>query len=236
MATSKATFDNFPDSAAQSHFRDWAELLIGFTAIMTVLWLPTHDQLIFGPIALLAPLGMVLTSRPSWEELGLGLRNFIRSAWILPATVGLTVASVLVARRLGTFHPLYAPDFAHVGGYVAWTVYQQFLLQVYFMPRLTRVLGSESAIAAAAVLFAAAHLPNLSLVLATLIWGAASCLLFRRYQSLYVVGLAQGLLGLCFAVCVPDAMHHHMRVGLGYLRYHPGGAGHYSTYRGNPGH
>ena len=27
------------------------------------------------------------------------------------------------------------------------------------------------------------------------------------------------LLGLCFAACVPDAINHHLRVGLGYLRY-----------------
>jgi hypothetical protein len=51
-------------------------------------------------------------------------------------------------------------------------------------------------------------------------WGAFSCALFRRYHNLYVLGLAQGLLGLCFAVCVPDSLHHHLRVGLGYLRYH----------------
>jgi len=50
--------------------------------------------------------------------------------------------------------------------------------------------------------------------------GAISCALFRRYHNLYAVGLAQGLLGLCFAICVPDALHHHLRVGLGYLRYH----------------
>ena len=48
----------------------------------------------------------------------------------------------------------------------------------------------------------------------------ASCWLFRRYRNLYMLGLAQGLLGLCFAICVPDAMHHHMRVGLGYFHYH----------------
>jgi hypothetical protein len=53
----------------------------------------------------------------------------------------------------------------------------------------------------------------------TLVWGAISCLLFRRYHNLYALGLAQGLLGLCFAICVPDALHHHLRVGLGYLRY-----------------
>jgi hypothetical protein len=70
------------------------------------------------------------------------------------------------------------------------------------------------------VLFAAEHLPNLPLAAATLVWGAVSCALFRRYRNLYALGLAQGLLGLCFAICVPDALHHHLRVGLGYLRYH----------------
>jgi membrane protease YdiL (CAAX protease family) len=146
----------------------------------------------------------------------------LRSFWILPAAVVLVLLSVQVAQKIGTYHALYTPDFAHVGGYVLWTVYQQFLLQDYFMPRLTRLLTSDRAIAVAAILFSVAHLPNLSLALVTLVWGAVSCWLFRRYRSLYVVGLAQGILGLCFAVCVPDMWHHHMRVGLGYWRYHVG--------------
>jgi len=127
---------------------------------------------------------------------------------------------MLVAKRIGTLHPLYTADFKHVAGYVLWTLHQQFLLNDLFMPRLTRLLPSESAaIGLAAVLFATAHLPNLPLTAATLIWGAISCALFRRYRNLYALGLAQGLLGLCFAICVPDALHHHLRVGLGYLRY-----------------
>ncbi len=89
------------------------------------------------------------------------------------------------------------------------------------MPRLSRVLTSDAAVAAAALLFAVAHLPNLSLTLATLVWGAVSCALFRRYRNLYMLGLSQGLLGLGFAVCVPDALHHHLRVGLGYFHYRP---------------
>jgi membrane protease YdiL (CAAX protease family) len=100
-----------------------------------------------------------------------------------------------------------------------WTVYQQFLLQDYFMPRLTRFLSSNVAIAVTAVLFSVAHLPNIVLTAATLLWGAVSCTLFRRYHNLYALGLAQGLLGLCIAVCVPDVLHHHLRVGLGYFHY-----------------
>ncbi len=206
---------------ASGSARSLAELICGFAGIIAVLWLPTHDQLIFGPIALLVPLALVLWRRPGLNDLGLGWRGFLPSLWILPASVVLSFIGIELAKEAGTFHSLYAADFAHIGGYVVWTIYQQFLLQDYFLPRLTNVLSCNMAIAVAAVLFAVAHLPNLPLVFATLLWGAASCALFRRYRNLYFLGLTQGLLGLCFAVCIPDAWHHHMRVGLGYLQYHP---------------
>ena len=48
-----------------------------------------------------------------------------------------------------------------------------------------------------------------------------ACPFFLRYRNLYALGLAHGILGLCVAITVPDALHHHMRVGLGYLRYRP---------------
>jgi hypothetical protein len=162
-----------------------------------------------------------LNIHPGADELGLGLPGLIPSLWILPAACALTVASVLVAKKIGTLHPLYKGDFKHIAGYVLWTCYQQFLLQDYFMPRLLRFLPSEaSAVTLAGALFALAHLPNLALTAATLVWGIVSCGLFRRYRNVYALGLAQGLLGLAFAICVPDALHHHLRVGLGYLRYH----------------
>jgi hypothetical protein len=187
---------------------------------MLVLWLPTREQLIVGPAVLLTPLALTLWRGASTETLGLGLRSALRSLWILPATLALMAASIYVARSFGTYHPLYQADFRHIGGYVLWTLYQQFLLQDYFMPRLSRALFSNAALLATAVLFAAAHLPNLWLTAATLVWGVVSCALFRRYRSLHVLGIAQGMLGLCFAVCIPDAIHHHLRVGLGYLHYH----------------
>lgn len=206
----------------RASYRDLAELSLGFAGILAILWLPTHQQLIFGPIALLAPLALVLFRRPTLNQLGLGLRGLFASLWILPASIALTVVSILAAQRVGTFHPLYNADFAHVYGYMLWTVYQQFLVQDYFMPRLSRLLSNDAAIATAATLFAVAHLPNIPLTLATLVWGAVSCLLFRRYRNLYMIGLAQGILGLCFAVCIPDAFIHHMRVGLGFWHYQLG--------------
>jgi membrane protease YdiL (CAAX protease family) len=201
--------------------RDLIELILGYGLIVFILWIPEFPQRILSPVALVVTLAIVLARRSSLDDLGLSRRGLVSSLWILPAAVVLTIASVLVAKQLGTLHALYQNDFKHAAGYVLWTLYQQFLLNDLFMPRLTRLLASENAaVGISAVLFAAAHLPNLPLTAATLVWGAISCGLFRRYHNLYALGLAQGLLGLCFAICVPDALHHHLRVGLGYLRYH----------------
>jgi membrane protease YdiL (CAAX protease family) len=205
--------------------RDLLELVLGYGLILFVLWLPEFPQRILTPVALLVTLAIVLARRPSLDgrlnDLGLSRRGLAPSFWILPAAIVVACASLLVAKRIGTLHPLYKGDFKHIAGYILWTLYQQFLMNDLFMPRLTRLLSSEgAAVGLAAVLFAAAHLPNLPLAAATLVWGAISCALFQRYRNLYALGLAQGLLGLCFAVCVPDALHHHLRVGLGYLRYH----------------
>jgi Type II CAAX prenyl endopeptidase Rce1-like len=200
--------------------RDLIELILGYGLIVFILWIPEFPQRILSPVALIVTLAIVLIRRPSLDDLGLSRRGLVRSLWILPAAVVLAIVSILMAKQLGTLHALYKGDFKHVAGYVLWTLYQQFLLNDYFMPRLGRLLSSENAaVGMAAVLFAAAHLPNLPLTAATLVWGAISCALFRRYRNLYALGLAQGLLGLCFAICVPDALHHHLRVGLGYLRY-----------------
>lgn len=203
-----------------SRIRDLLELILGYGVIIVVIWMPEHLQRIASPLVLAITLLVVLSRRKTADELGVGRRGFTESIWILPAALALAALSFFVAAKIGTLHPLYKADFTHISGYVVWTIYQQFLLQDYFMDRLLRLLPNEAAaVILAGTLFALAHLPNLTLTAATLVWGIASCALFRRYRNLWALGLAQGLLGLCFAICVPDALHHHLRVGLGYLRY-----------------
>ena len=203
-----------------SRNRNLLELSLGYGMIVAIIWTPEHLQRILSPIALGLTLLLVLSRRSGRDDLGLGWRGFVASLWILPAALAVAALSLFVAAKLGTLHPLYKGDFSHIGGYVLWTIYQQFLLQDFVMDRLLRLLRAENAaVVVAGLMFAAAHLPNLTLTAATLVWGIVSCALFRRYRDLWALGLAQGLLGLSFAVCVPDALHHHLRVGLGYLRY-----------------
>jgi membrane protease YdiL (CAAX protease family) len=204
-----------------SRTRDLLELVLGYGLIIGIIWSPEPAQAILSPIALIVTLAVVLIRRPSRDDLGFGTRGLVSSFWILPAAMALSLLSIFVAAKIGTLHPLYKPDAGHLIGYVLWTIYQQFLLQDYFMDRLLRLGASASvAVVLAGVMFAAAHMPNLVLAAATLVWGMFSCWFFRRYRNIWMLGLAQGLLGLCFAVCVPDSLHHHLRVGLGYLRYH----------------
>ncbi len=201
--------------------RDLVELILGYGLIVGIIWTPENLQRFLSPLALVLTLAVVLARGKSRDELGVGRRGLVDSLWIFPAAIALSAASLFIAAKLGTLHPLYKGDFKHVAGYVTWTIYQQFLLQDYFMDRLLRLVSNKSAaVTLAGTLFAAAHLPNLVLTVATLVWGIASCALFRRYGNLWALGLAQGVLGLCFAVCVPDVLHHHLRVGLGYVRYH----------------
>jgi membrane protease YdiL (CAAX protease family) len=200
--------------------RDLIELVAGYGIIVAIIWTPEYPQRILSPIALLLTLGVVLAERRSRDELGVGWRDFVPSLWILAAAFALAAASIFVAAKIGTLHPLYKGDFTHISGYVLWTIYQQFLLQDYFMDRLLRLTSTATAaVIIAGLLFAVAHLPNATLTVATLVWGIVSCALFRLHRNIWALGLAQGLLGLCFAICIPDTLHHHLRVGLGYLRY-----------------
>ena len=212
--------------------RDLVELILGYGLIVGIIWTPDPLQRILSPLALVVTFLVVIVGRralprrdptprdPPQKPLGFGWSGLVPSLWILPAALALAAVSMFVAAKIGTLHSLYKGDLRHVTGYILWTTYQQFLLQDYFMPRALRLLSSESAgIAVTALLFSLAHLPNLALTAVTLVWGAVSCILFRRYRNLYALGVAQGVLGLCFAVCVPDALSHHLRVGLGYLRY-----------------
>jgi membrane protease YdiL (CAAX protease family) len=80
-------------------------------------------------------------------------------------------------------------------------------------------LGGSTAVWVAATLFAAAHLPNPVLTTATLIGSLLFCEMFRRYRSLYPLAIVHAVLGLSLALTVPDSILHHMRVGIGYLRY-----------------
>jgi hypothetical protein len=164
-------------------------------------------------------------SRPEgWTGLGLGRKGLLPSLWIVGAALLLSAGALFIAGRTHTLHRLHGPTplFRHGWAYIVWSIMQQFLLQSYFLLRLLRLLpGKAAPILVATGIFALAHLPNPILTPITFVWGLIACILFLRYRNIYTLGLAHGIMGLCVAVTIPSTLHHNMRVGLGYLRYHP---------------
>lgn len=215
--------DLVPSSDASSA-RNLRELAVAYALILATLWTSGLTQRLLMLVAVGWVAVTTLWQRPGGEPDGLRPAGLRRSWWIVVVAAGAAAVAVAISSRLGTLHlPLgFARNPGRMWGYLIWSFAQQFLLQDYFFLRLRRVIPNPSvAVAAAAVLFALAHLPNPVLTVATLFWGAAACMLFLRYRDLYSLGLAHAILGLCLAFTVPDALHHQMRVGLGYLTYHP---------------
>jgi hypothetical protein len=202
---------------------DLSELGIAYALILAAIWTLNPWQRVFYWAAVVWIVVTTCIHRPTWRTLGLGLPGLVRSLWVIAAAGLMAASAAYTADRMHILHRLHGPPLlTHFWGYLIWAVMQQFLLQSYFLLRLTRLLpGKVAPILAAAGLFSLAHLPNPVLTPVTMLWGAIACLLFLRYRNIFTLGLAHGILGICVAVIVPDSILHHMRVGIGYYRYHP---------------
>jgi hypothetical protein len=221
-AAALAVKDQFPT-------RDLVEFAVGYVLVMAAIWTLNPWQRIFYWLAVAWIVATTLIHRPTWKGLGLGVAGVARSLWIVGVAGTLAGLALYTAYWMHTLHPLHGPTplISHVWGYLVWAVMQQFLLQIYFLLRLRRLLpGEVLPVLAAAGLFSIAHLPNPVLAPITLVWGIVACVLFLRYRNIYALGIAHGILGICVAVIVPDSVQHHMRVGIGYYRYHPRGYRH----------
>jgi len=197
------------------------ELIVGYVLLEAALWSEGEWRWVWAAAVVLWMVGVTGYRHPSLRELGLGLRGFVRSLWAVGVAAAGGVAMLFAGYLAGTLHPylLHRTLLAAALGYPVWTLQQQFMLQSFFFLRLEQCLGSRKAVWAAAGLFALAHVPNPVLVPATLAAGLAFCELFRRYRNIYTLAIAQAILGMCLAAAVPDALHHHMHVGIGYLTW-----------------
>ena len=208
---------------SESKTRGAAELAISYVLILLAEWLPNPavQRFLFW-FTLAWVLVTTILARPNARTLGLRPSN-ARSVWIVPAIIVLGALSIWMASQLHILHDFSMGTLmGRVRGYLVWSLLQQFMLQDYFLIRLLRLMpGKAAALATAAILFASVHIPNPVLMLGTLLWGIAACVMFLRYRDLYSLGVAHCLLGICIAVTVPAHIHHGMRVGLGYLQYRP---------------
>ncbi len=202
---------------------DLCELSIGYTLILAVIWTPRPLQRWLYWAALAWFVLSIVFSFPGWKALGCSVSGFWRSSWVVGVALVLAAGAIELATSLHTLHrPSGIVQWVLAfGGYTVWSLAQQFLLQGYFLTRLLRVLPRATlAPIVAAVIFAAAHLPNPILTVLTLVWGLAACLIFLKARNLWTLAMAHAIFGISLAITIPATTLHNMRVGLGYLRYH----------------
>ena len=200
----------------------WLQLIVVYVFMECALWssqLASRNKWVL--ITAITVLVFVLVDRPSLNRLGLGLPTRFGASMVLAVSSATAIFLGLVVRWAGgqiPANPMW-PSLHLTLQYVAWALIQEFMLQSFFFTRCEELFGSSAAVWVAATLFASAHLPSPILTTFTLVGGLFFCEMFRRYRSIYPIGIVHGMLGLTIALTMPDSLLHHMRVGIGYLRY-----------------
>ncbi|HJX00138.1 MAG TPA: CPBP family intramembrane glutamic endopeptidase [Terriglobales bacterium] len=205
-----------------SDFIAWVEIFTTWSLIEATIWSVGRIQVRLFWMSAFFIVATTIAHRPKLNEIGLGIRGLRASLWIIPASLVLSSAALLLAWAAGTLHPLFGmiDKAVHSTGYSVWAIFQQFILQSYFFLRLEKLISSRAAVVLSAGLFCVIHVPNPVLVTVCLIAGWCACEIFRRNRNIYALGVAHAILGLTIAVTVPDDIQRHMRVGIGYYRYH----------------
>lgn len=200
--------------------RDLLEIAPVFALILIAVWTSQGRLNTFASISAAAcVVAFAVVGRWSARELGL-TQPFKGAPYILLAGAVCCAAIALIAIPLRFAGPPNSLPLSRSWEYVFWALQQEFILQGIFFVRLESLLGSRRAVLTAAGLFALAHIPSPLLTLLSFLGGILFCELFRRFRNLYPIGIIHGALGLTIAASLPDHWLHHMRVGIGYLRFH----------------
>src|SRR5579862_155732 len=174
-----------------------AEPVSIFVLIMAYIWglRYSHHGAWLGILALLVLSHRLRGERPAtlgfdWHSLRACLRDFA------PALAFVALAMLAAGTLLGTTRPIrFEQGFFSWAWYVPWGLFQQYILNGYFLNRFDSVLSRRSAPVITAALFSGAHLPNWFLMAVTLLLGYVCARIYRRYKNLYFLGLAHATVG-----------------------------------------
>ena len=215
----------FPAVHAASRYRAyfiWFQLVVAYVFMEKALWsrhLAFRNR--WALVAIITVFLFALIDRPSIRRMGLGLPTTFGASILLAVSFASVIALIFFNHWAGAEIPANPtwPSLHLTWQYIVWAVIQEFILQSFFFTRCEELFGSSPAVWVAATLFAAAHLPSPILTTFTLVAGLFFCEMFRRYRSIYPIGIVHAILGLTVSITMPDSLLHNMRVGIGYLRY-----------------
>ena len=184
-----------------------------------------------GPLALLFPVGTAfafmfashLARRETRRDVGWRLDNFWAAARLLaPAMLAATVLLVGFGWYAGTLNFARWKGGQSILGVpllsLLWGPLQQYVLQGFINRRAEVVLGRGwMSVLLVALLFAAFHLPNPWLTVATFAGGLLWAWVYQRAPNLIAVSISHGLMTWVLISSVPPGALHNLRVGFKYF-------------------
>jgi membrane protease YdiL (CAAX protease family) len=195
------------------------EPLSVFALIMLYIWdlRFRHHQVWIGILAL-----VVLSHFTHRERVrSLGFRSDgLRECWdeFAPVLAFLALCLMAAGILLQTTRPIaFRQATLAWMAYLPWGVFQQYMMNGYFLNRFSAVFSRRAAPLLTAGLFSGAHTPNWFLMAVTLVAGYCCTLIYRRYQNLWFLGAAHGTIGFLLFFVVPDSVTHHLTVGPGWF-------------------
>jgi hypothetical protein len=184
-----------------------------FSLVLLYIWWIRPFFPRFWVLLLAAVLISHVLRRETPEQLGFrtgGFRTCV--ARYGPYVAGAVAALVAIGAGFHSIHPITFNWAAiNFSLYLAWGLFQQYVLNGYFVNRFVRF--TRRAPLLAAVIFAAAHAPNWFLMAATGVGGYCAARVYLRYRNLYFLGLAHGVLGFALYMVVADRISHHLYIG-----------------------
>jgi len=210
------SFSN-PARASERSWRAGAEAAIVFSLILAYIWrLHFSHPYSWVPILLLVVLSHLYhgetleklgfrwgNARLPFRELSVAL-VLVALALLIPGLIFNTIRDVSWRVALSGF-----------ALYCVWGLFQQYVLNGFFVNRFAAFLPNRSGAVpvVAGVLFSLAHLPNWFLMIFSLAGGYVCAAIYRKYQNLYFLGLAHGVIGFLIYLVAPDTISHHLYVG-----------------------
>jgi membrane protease YdiL (CAAX protease family) len=176
-----------------------------------------NNKLILGiPISL--ALGfMVFSHRQRGEtlrDIGFRTDNFVAACRLLFLP---TLAALLLVIAVGWYmsHTIIVeqikPRFLLLP---VWALFQQYALNGFINRRAQLAFGKGAkSILLVAALFGLLHLPNLALVIVTLIGGLIWAAVYQRQANLYAIALSHTIVSLALALTLPTYLFNSLRVG-----------------------
>jgi membrane protease YdiL (CAAX protease family) len=154
----------------------------------------------------------------SLHDIGFRFGNFLDSCRLLLLP---TAAAVLVIVAVGWYmsHSIFAGNFrARYFSLPLWALFQQYALNGFINRRAQHALGKGlKSIAVVAVVFALLHLPNPSLMIATLIGGFIWAAVYQRRPNLFALALSHTVTSITLALSISPDLLNSLRVGFKYF-------------------